>query len=71
MNEQPGLKCYSLEDNLLQRLVECVCVCVESLGLSAASQGMFPNVNCTDVLCCDPTPITARIWCRDQDCVLV
>ena len=24
MYEQPGLKCYSLGDNLLQRLVECV-----------------------------------------------
>ena len=41
MYEQPGLKCYSLGDNLLQRLVECVCV--ESIGLSAASQGMLPN----------------------------
>ena len=42
MYEQPGLKCYSLGDNLLRRLVESV-MCVESIGLSAASQGMPPN----------------------------
>ena len=42
MYEQPGLKCYSLGDNLLQRLVESV-MCVESIFLSAASQGMLPN----------------------------
>ena len=42
MYEQPGLKCYSLGDNLLRRLVESV-MCVESIGLSAASQGMLPK----------------------------
>ena len=42
MYEQPGLKCYSLGDNLLRRLVEYV-IYMESIGLSAASQGMLPN----------------------------
>ena len=62
MYEQPGLKCYSLGDNLLRRLVECV-MCVESIGVSAAFQGCSPinNVNCTDVFCCYPTPITATL----------
>ena len=42
MYEQPGLKCYSLGDNLLRRLVDCVCDVSCTLGLSAASQGMLP-----------------------------
>ena len=51
MFEQPGLKCYSLGDNLLRRLVESV-MCVKSIGLS------------TDVFCCYPTPITATYICK-------
>ena len=42
MYEQPGLKCYSLGDNLLRRLVDCVCdvSCTGSNGWSPTTAAL-------------------------------
>ena len=59
------LKCYSLGDNLLRRLVECVC-CVTNSGLKCqlsgdapqGSQSLINDVNYYVCVCYDLNPIT-------------
>ena len=74
MYVQPVLKCYSLGDNLLRRLVDCVYCDVYS-GLKCQLSGDAPQSSWSlindVIIVVIQIPYPLQFGARDQDCVLV